>query len=160
MKKLFLTLSIVAIMIGANAQKVNAQVKMDVNATYQIISATGTVMDVAGGKNVGLWDNGKGANQKVKFIATANGFYHIKDVHSNKVYDIARGDAKGRNIGVFNSNLADNQKFKIVDAGSGYYYIMTVKGYYLSSETIHMKKGSNIFTWTKNDYAKWRIIKL
>ena len=167
MRKLFLTVGVIAIVMTANAQKKADNTKIDTNGKYQIVSVSGTVFDIQGGKtdkgaNLQLWDNNKSVAQQFMFIATSNGFYHIKGVGSGKVLDISGGkDTKYSNIQIWDPNYTVAQKFKLQPAGGGYFFIQTPQGNYLTSETIHMGKSSNVFLWRKKgEFAKWKLVKL
>ena len=88
-------------------------------------------------------------------------FYNIQNVNSGKVLDIAGGSDKiNTNIQVWDINNTEAQKFKLIPAGTSasgthYCYIVTPNGYYLSSETVHQNKGTNVFLWHKSIFAKW-----
>ena len=168
MKKIILTLSIVALMISVNAQKSSSSSSssgIDTHAKYMIITKTGTALDVAGGSknkgaNIQLWDKNNSTAQQFEFINAGNGFYNIKNVNSGKVLDISGGnDRTGTNIKTWDPNYSDAQKFRLVKYGSSY-YIISPKGWYLSSETLHRKKGSNVFLWNKTEFALWRLVKM
>jgi len=158
MKKVF---TVVILLITLTVVK--GQVKE--NVKYQIVNKSGAVIDVHkaskdNNANVALWDNKKAANQQFYFIKF-NDFYYIKNVNSGKALDIKKGiDKKKTNIHQYQINLTDAQKFKIVDAKDGYYYLVSAKGNYLSSETVHGQRGSNIILWSKSNVAKWKFVEV
>ncbi len=156
MKRLF----VVAILFVA-VVATQAQVKEGVK--YQIINKSGQFLDIyagskSDGTNVMLWDSNRSAGQQFTFVNASNGYWYILNVNSRKALNVAGTDTIKTNIEQYRINLAQSQRFKIIEADTSYVYIQTKGGNFLSSETLHGQKGSNVFLWSKNNLAMWEIV--
>lgn len=143
----------------------SAFAQLDMTKGYSIQSASGYVLDIAGGKtaggtNIQLWDaNGSAAQSWRLLKADGEDTYYFLNPQSGKLMFI-KGDKfeRGANIVLWWTHCRDSEKFIITPAGDGYYYIKTVKGdLYLAPQYSDVKKGTNVVLWDKSDKARWLL---
>lgn len=158
MKKLLVVAVVMMIAVFAQGQVVE-------DVKYYIVNDSGRTMDVKGGSKdngaaIHLWDKSDNvASQKWIFISAGDGIYYIKNAGTGKTLDITKGvDKSGTKMNQYTPNFTTSQRFKLVPAANGTFYIQTLKGNFLSSETVHGFKGSKVMLWKKNDKATWKFI--
>ncbi len=110
---------------------------------------------VTNGAEIQIWDKGDTAsnNQQFKFKRTADGYYTIMALHSNKVFDIYdNGKTNGTKVTQYESNNQDNQKWTIQALGNGYYNIVSKSsGLNLDIHGASTKSGTRVEIFQENN---------
>lgn len=123
------------------------------DGTYTIASVANTrlVIDIPhsskdNGEKIGLWKNGKTANQKFNIKYVGDGYYTITATHANTSIELANGTTIiGTKITQYANNGSDAQKWIIKEAGNGEYYIISKNSeLYMTVENEEVKEGANL----------------
>ncbi|MCF8261195.1 MAG: RICIN domain-containing protein [Melioribacteraceae bacterium] len=185
MKKLTYLIILIIISQGLLfAQKRGKKVELNLEAgPYYIKSvASGRILDIPGyasnahkknGSNVQLWELDDGADRKVKFIPTENGYYSIRFQHAKMNLDVhgcydskwfcwTYKRDKGANVQIWKAGNSKPQQWKVEQVNPGQFRIQNrYSGKYLDADANNINKnGCNVLQWTWNgrDNQLWEIV--
>jgi mannan endo-1,4-beta-mannosidase len=125
------------------------------------------------GANVQLWTLDGGADQKFKFVAAGNGYYHIQTQHARMNLDVhgcfdgswfcgTYKKDRGANVQVWSAGSSEPQQWMLEEVSPGRFYIKNrYSGKYLDASNSNINKnGCNVQQWDKdsNTNKQWELV--
>ena len=137
------------------------------DGTYRLKTSNGKNLDVAGvstsdGGNVWIWDTNYAGGQEWEVKRGDDGYYTLRNPHSNKYLDVSGGRiANGTNVDIWSYNTTCAQKWAITTNGSGYRLQSACSGKSLDIEGGNLSSGVNVRVWDNNnaDAQRWWLEK-